>query len=86
MSALPINACNSPITECVHTEKCGLGIGLEHDECGRVVIADILPGYGAFAGGNALQVRDVIHAVDGKDVSQVWICLTVLEDVCNLTY
>ena len=50
-------------------QRVGLGIGLEIDEFGRVVVADIIPGGGASAAGEKIQVRDVLHAIDGEIVS-----------------
>jgi len=45
-----------------------LGLGIEHDDKGEVFIAEIVPGYGAFAAGKALQPYDIIRAIDGRSV------------------
>lgn len=70
-------------------QRVGLGIGLEIDEFGRVVVADIIPGGGASAVGEKIQVRDVLHAIDGEIVSppitQIQpLCLGQEGSVCSL--
>lgn len=52
----------------VEVRQVGLGLGIEHDQKGEVVIAEIIPGYGAFAAGRALQPWDILRAVDGRSV------------------
>ena len=49
-------------------DQVGLGLGIEMDDRGDVYIAEIIPGYGAYAAGKALQLYDVIRAVDGRSV------------------
>ena len=62
-----IEACTLGANVCLRLGcgQVGLGIGLEHDDEGHVVVREIIPGYGAFAAGT-LAPGDLLLAVDGR--------------------